>query len=181
MFAVSTRLQWALVLAAAGVLLLVAGVGAILALRGASDSPERAGVSVRQPETRMTQQEMRARFESASQQQPPDPRQEVIATIEEHRAQIEADPDAPETPALFLAMGNLHRRLMNHDEAIWCYQQVLVRYPDWDGRPMAYGLLAACYEEIDDHSNVLRVYMDMMREFPEDSEEHQFARHQLGL
>jgi tetratricopeptide (TPR) repeat protein len=129
----------------------------------------------------MTQEEMRARLATAQAQQPPDPREEMERAIQSHYEKVQQFPDDPEAPALYLAMGNLHRRLFNYEEAIWAYQQIFVRYPDWDGLPMVYGELASCYEESGDHDNMLRIYMEMMRVFPEESREYRFAQGKLGL
>lgn len=176
---IGTKQKWTLMLVLSGILVVAALIGGLVG-RGNAESEE-TGVRVRIPEARMGQQEMRERLNEAQNQQLRDYRRETEQVIEEHYARVQMDPDAPEAPALLLAMGNLHRRLFNYEEAIWCYQQILVRYPDWDGKYMAYGQLATCYEEMGDHSNTLRVYMDIMREFPEESEEHQLARAQLGL
>ena len=176
---ISDKLKWAVALGVGGMLVAVAIVGA-LANRGEAVAA-RPVARLKQSEPRMTQEEMRARLATAQTQQPVDPREDMKRAIQSHQEAVQQRPDDPEAPALYLAMGNLHRRLFNYEEAIWAYQQIFVRYPDWDGLPMVYGELASCYEESGDHDNMLRIYMEMMRVFPEDSREHRFACGKLGL
>ena len=103
-------------------------------------------------------------------------------TIEQHRARIESEPDAPERPALLQAMGNLYRnKLLDFANAAWCYEQIIHNYPVWAGTSMVYGDLATCYENVGDQENATRIYMEMMRVLPETTQEYLYAKDKLGL
>ncbi len=175
------HLKWASMLAVGAVFLIIAMAG-MFADRGAARGVESTRPRVKQQTSRMSQTEMRHRIAEAQQAIPPDTVAETRAVINEHRNKVEVDPDAPDAPALLLAMGNLNfRKLRDYDQAILCYEQILHRYPDWEGISQVYSALATCYEEAGEHEKVHRIYMTMMDVFPEDSEEYYFAADKLGL
>ena len=170
---------WILVLAAS-VLVFVVAVAAMLFREG--DSEEKSRPRARVKQSSMTQREIQARLEKIRNAETPDPAEEARATIEEHRERIENEPDAAERPALLQAMGNLYRhKLLDYENAAWCYEQIILNYPDWAGTSMVYGDLATCYEKMDDPQNAMRIYMEMMRVLPEDSQEYLYAKDKLKL
>ena len=108
-------------------------------------------------------------------------REKTLEVIEGHRTKIEADPQSEDAPAYLKAMANLYgQELGDYDEAIICYERILTAYPDWSGVRGVYPDLARCYERKGDSQGAHQVYREMMRAFPEDSQEHAFARQQLG-
>ena len=108
--------------------------------------------------------------------------EEARRTVEDYRQRIETEPEAEETPALLMAMGNLYQqRLMDYKEAANCYQIYILDYPDAPDLALAYTQLGTCYELLDDGVNANRVYYEMMEHFPEDSQEHLYAKDKLGL
>lgn len=170
---------WIIVLAVS-VFAFVAAVAAMFFREGDSREASRSQVRIKQ--SSMTQREIQARLEKVNNAESPDPVEEARATIEEHRARIENEPDSPERPALLQAMGNLYRhKLLDYENAAWCYEQIILHYPDWAGTAMVYGDLATCYERMDDPQNAMRIYMEMMRVLPEDSQEYLYAKDKLKL
>lgn len=106
----------------------------------------------------------------------PSVREKTMAVIESHRTKIEQNPKGEEAPALLGAMGNLYvQKLGDYDEAIRCYEGILVSYPDSPSARAAYIHLADCYERKGDRENAKRIYARMMERFPEDTQEHQYA------
>jgi len=102
--------------------------------------------------------------------------------IEQHEERFEADADSEDAPALLHAMGNLARhKLGEYEEAAGYYEVILTRYPDWVGIAKVYPQLATCYERMGDGLAAQSVYKRMLKRFPGDSQEYQFARAQLGL
>lgn len=130
----------------------------------------------------MTQQEMQDKMERISSKNDVEPQEDVEQVIESYRERIEADPNDEERPALYQAMGNLYRqKLLDYEKAAWSYQQIILEHPDWNGIPRIYVNLATCYEKMDDYENTRRIYMEMMRVLPDDSQEYLYAKEKLGL
>lgn len=104
------------------------------------------------------------------------------AVIEQHEQRLEANPESEEAPALLHAMGNLARhKLGEYERAAQYYEVLLDEYPDWKAISKVYPQLATCYERMGDELSAQSVYRRMIKRFPEDSQEYQFARAQLGL
>lgn len=172
---------WLLLLTLAGVLIVVAAAGALF-FGEDTPAPVKPRITIKPNQGAMTQQEMQEKMEVARSTPAPDPADEARRTIEQHRARIDAEPNAPERPALLQAMGNLYgQKLMDYENAAWCYEQIILNYPKWEGTPMIYGSLATCYEKTGDQENATRVYMEMMRVLPETTQEYLYAKDKLGL
>jgi len=104
------------------------------------------------------------------------------AVIEQHEQRLEANPESEDAPALLHAMGNLARhKLGEYEQAAQYYEALLEEYPDWKAISKVYPQLATCYERMGDELSAQSVYKRMIKRFPEDSQEYQFARAQLGL
>jgi TolA-binding protein len=103
-------------------------------------------------------------------------RERALETIRKHQERYDANPQADEAPGLLLAAGNLYRqKLGSFEEAAERYEIVA---NDFAGRPEARTALiqlSTCYERLDDRENARRIYRMMMDEFPEDSQEYQYA------
>lgn len=163
-------------------LVLVAAIGALRNSAGEEDTSEQRPIVVRPLRSALSPEEMRQHIRDAESYVPPMPEATVRDAIESHQARIDADPESPDAPGLWVAKGNLYRiKLGDPAQAAYCYEQVLRRYPDYPGRHHIYPELAMCYEMAGDRENLTRIYMDMLNEFPEESEWHLFARIQLGL
>ncbi|NIA14954.1 MAG: tetratricopeptide repeat protein [Nitrospiraceae bacterium] len=108
--------------------------------------------------------------------------EQTRGVIERHQERLEKKPDANESASLLQAMGNLARmKLGEYEEAASYYETVLSTYPDWKGIRRTYTNLAVCYERLGDELRAQSVYKRMMKAFPEDSQEYQFAKSELGL
>jgi len=111
-----------------------------------------------------------------------EPGAESLALNEGYRERIALEPDDPDKPAWLLAMGTLYMtRFENYLEASRCYEEVILLHSDWEGARAAYPLLVECYEALGDHMGMIRVYEQMMEHFPDDTQEHLWAKDQLGL
>ena len=163
--------------------LVVILAGLIAAFRSSDEMAETAPrTTVKLQPGTMSQEEMLARVTQARSAEPIDPGEEALYIIEEYRERLEGGVEEHERPALLQTMGNMYRhKLLDYENAAWCYQQIILHYPDWDGAPHIYADLATCYERLGDHDNVLRTYMEMMRVLPDDSQEYLYAKEKLGL
>ncbi|MBN2309268.1 MAG: tetratricopeptide repeat protein [Candidatus Hydrogenedentes bacterium] len=107
-------------------------------------------------------------------------REKTLKTIEEHKAVIEADPEAEEAPARLNAMASLYsRELGDYKEAARCYEFLLLDYPEWEGLRRVYVHLGLCYERLGDTQSAKQAYRRMMDAFPEESQEYQYAMSKL--
>jgi tetratricopeptide (TPR) repeat protein len=123
-----------------------------------------------------------ARVQAAPKSQTISKEQKTVETIESHLSKVEEEPTGEDAPVLLCAAGNLYRlKLRNIPEAIRQYERCLMEYPDWEGINRVYCNLAACYEQLGDLQNEQWVYKEILKKFPEDSQEYQFAKAQLGL
>jgi len=104
------------------------------------------------------------------------PQEKALNQIAEHEAKVVADPEHEDAPAYLAAMGNLYRqKLVDYEKAEQCYQRLLKDYPDWDGSRVVYMQLATCYERLGKREDALSVYKQMLKVFPDDSQEHAIA------
>ncbi len=102
--------------------------------------------------------------------------------IEYYRSQVEENPQDPNTPAYLSAMGNLYKnRKMDCASAIPYYEKIVIEFPDWEGIRSVFPELATCYETVNDYRGKIWIYEEMMRRFPEDSQEYLYAKSALGL
>lgn len=173
------RRVWVLLFALA-ILVLLISFGTLFTKK--ETKVPRSLIKVKQSYATMSEQELLSRIQAAREKERPDPVEEAEQTIEELRARVDADLDDPERPALLQAMGNLYRHsLMDYENAAWCYQQIVLNYPDYGATPVVYINLADCYEKLGDEEGVQRTYLEMMRVLPQDSREYEYARQMLGL
>lgn len=102
--------------------------------------------------------------------------------IEYYRSQVEKNPQDPNTPAYLSAMGNLYKnRKMDCARAIPYYEKIVIEFPDWQGIKSVFPELATCYETVNDYRGKIWIYEEMMKRFPEDSQEYLYAKSALGL
>jgi len=123
-----------------------------------------------------------ADMENPSEQVPPKDINNPDQLIEYYRSHLEQNPQDPNTPAYLTAMGNLYKiKKMDCARAIPYYERVIIDYPDWEGIKSIYPELASCYEEVNDYKGKIWIHEEMMKRFPEDSQEYLFAKKALGL
>lgn len=107
-------------------------------------------------------------------------REKAIETIRAHRARIDEDPSSEDAPALLAAIGNLNlQKVGDYEEAARNYELLLLDYPDWQNNRNVYLQLATCYEKLSDPARIRRIYTKIMNEFPEESQEYQYAQARL--
>ena len=118
----------------------------------------------------------RESLEALEQATRPDEQARARRQIEEYQQTIEAEPEAENTPAYLMAMGNLYRqRLSDLESAATCYERIILEFPDAEEARLAFIQLEACYLTLEDTTGLRWVYTKMLEAFPEDSQEHQYA------
>ncbi len=177
-FAGVVRQEWRLALifawAVAGV-----GLGVYKAFVGGADAAVATRVSTRvstlNPNTVMGETQMREVLLTVPAPPPPTVHEEKLGAVGRHRARYDANPEDPDAEALLRAMGNLYKQTGDFQNAAWAYQQLLKKFPQSRGRTAVYVELAGCFEQLTDGDNLTRLYLDMMKVFPKDSDEYKFA------
>lgn len=112
----------------------------------------------------------------------PTPEQRAENYIDQYKREIAEGLDADKTALNLRRIGNLYfGELQNYAEAAKHYEEVLARFPDWEGNKDVYINLAACYERLGNRDLEKWTYERILQRFPEDSQEHLFARQKLGL
>ncbi len=102
--------------------------------------------------------------------------------IAEHEQKFDADPKSADAPAYLSAMGNLYRqKLSDYEQAASCFERLINEYPDDPSVRDSYLQLLVCYERLGDQENRRRVLRQLMEKYPAESQEHQFAAHELGI
>ena len=103
-------------------------------------------------------------------------REEALAQIEAHRQAVDRDPESEDAAVRLHAMGNLYRqKLVDYEQAAQCYEQLLAYHPDSAYKRATYVQLLTCYDRLGDSTNRDRISRRIMDEFPEDSQEYEFA------
>ena len=159
-------------------LVLVVALAAVKFLVGAGDAPGTAsGPGAGERPTMPTAPENLDALQAAT---TPDQQEETRTQIEEYRKKIAEEPKAEDTPAYLMAMGNLYRqKLEDYDEAITCYERIILDFPESTERRPAFLQLEACYLALEDRTGLKWLYEKMVEEFPEDSQEYKYAAQQL--
>ena len=173
--------KWFLALSVSVVLIGVALIGAISSSGGEGDNSPPKKVVLRPTTSPLKPEKIREHLEAAQSYEPPNPIQKVKDTIESHRARVEEAPDDPESPVLLEAMGNLYSlKLNDYGMAAYCYEQLLLKYPDFN-KGGAYIGMITCYEKMGDTERAARTCNEMLKEFPEDSLEYKWATEKINL
>lgn len=134
-------------------------------------------------------QQAKAKQEEAIQQAAPTDQmitpsnaEQAAVTIAAHQQKLDADPKSPDAPGYLNAMANLAlTRQLDYKTAAQYYERLIAEYPEFPGLGQVYIQLSVCYERLGDQQHVRWVYQQMMEKFPADSQEHLFAKAQLGL
>ncbi len=103
-------------------------------------------------------------------------------TINYYKAFLEKNPNHPDTPAILTAIGNLYlNKKMDYKTAASYFEQVIINYSNWEGARSVYTLLSICYDQLNDYRGKIWLYQEIMKNFPPESQEYQFAKKELGL
>ncbi len=103
-------------------------------------------------------------------------REEALAQIQAHRQAVDRDPESDDAAVHLQAMGNLYRqKLVDYEQAAQCYEELLTYHPDAEYKRVTYVQLLTCYDRLGDITNRDRICRRIMDEFPEDSQEYEFA------
>ncbi len=109
------------------------------------------------------------------------PSERALETIQQHQADLQADPKSEMAPSLLLSIGNLYmQKLQDYPQAIESYERIIVEHPQWDAIQKAYVQLGIAYEKAGNVEKARSVYTEMMKRFAQDSVEYQYAKRQLG-
>ena len=109
-------------------------------------------------------------------------KEKAVKIIEGHQAKFEEDPEGKDAPAYLLAMGTLCcQKLRDYERAAEYYQLLLLDYPDWEMVRPVYIQLATCYERAERPGDAERIFREMLKVFPEDTNEYEYANYRLGL
>lgn len=112
---------------------------------------------------------------------PYDPKNPDV-TINYYKAFLEKNPNHPDTPAILSALGNLYlSKKVDYETAASYFERIIIEYPDWEGAKGLYSLLSLCYDQLNDSHSKIWLYQEMMKRFPPESQEYQFAKQELGL
>lgn len=164
-----------------GAVVLIA-LGIVGAIWGKTSSVEALEAQKTTSKTLNTTPTLTADMEEPSVNEPPKDLNNPDQLIEHYRSQLEQNPQNPDTPAYLSAIGNLYKiKKMDCANAIPYYERVIIDYPDWEGIKSIYPELASCYEELNDYKGKIWIHEEMMKRFPEDSQEYLFAKTALGL
>lgn len=167
------RKNWYLIAALAVIAAFVLVKLLINSGEGASTPPDRnAGPKASGPSTQET-------LEALQKVTQPDEQAKAHTQIEDYQQKIEANPEDEETPAYLIAMGNLYRqKLGDYENAIRCYERIIINFPESEQRRQAFLQLEACYLKLEDRTGLKWLYDKMVEAFPEDSQEYQYAQEQ---
>lgn len=157
-------------------------LGVVGAIWGKTSSVEASWTQKATSKTLNTVPTLTADTEKSSVNEPPKDLNHPEQLIEHYRSQLEQNPQDPNTPAYLTAIGNLYKiKKMDCANAIPYYERVIIDYPDWEGIKSIYPELVSCYEEVNDYKGKIWIHEEMMKRFPEDSQEYLFAKKELGL
>ena len=111
----------------------------------------------------------------------PTVKDEALEIIAEYEKKLYAEEPPEDKAALIFATGNLYRqKLRDYTKAAEYYRWILQDYPDSEMASTAYVQLITCYEQLGDTQSASDVHYEIMKRYPEDSQEHQFAKSKLG-
>jgi len=103
------------------------------------------------------------------------------AMVADYDKKVVDDPASADAPGYLAAMGNLNlTRLGKYAEAARCYERLLKEYPAWEGINAIYPQLISAYDLAGEHLALLKLLEEMMRQFPPESAEHQYAAARLA-
>ena len=175
------NVKWAAVLGVCCIVLIVAIVGALTRDRETvEEARERRPPTVR-PQNPRPVGTRADEFENVAPPPPTDPHASTRASIADLRERINADPESPEAGGWWQAKGNLYTRLGEFGHAARCYEHFLRWHEDSPLRLQVYPELVTAYERAGDRENRVRILLEMLEVFPERTEQHLWARVELGL
>ena len=161
--------------------LLGTGLGLFKAFNGGVAAAATTAVSGFAPNTVMSQDRMREMLFAPPAGPPPTFQERKQEAVAGHRARYESNPTAPDAETLLRAMGNLYKQTGDTRNAAWAYQTLLARFPDSAGRTAVLMELAGCYELLGERENLTRLYLDVLKAFPQSSNEYRYAEASLKM
>ena len=107
--------------------------------------------------------------------------EEKQKAVARHRTRYDSNPNDPDAETLLRAMGNLYKQTGDTKNAAWAYQTLLLRFPDGADTTSVRMELAGCYELLGERENLTGLYLEMMKTFPQDSNEYKYAQASLNM
>ena len=170
--ATGIRKYWLLIVIAGVVGLAVLGK----VLIGSSNPPPIRAVDPRQPLLVELDKPL-----PTSQPKRPTAKEEALEIIADYEKKLDAEEPPEDKPALIFATGNLYRqKLRDYAKAAEYYRWILQDYPDSTVASTAYVQLVTCYEQLGDTQSASDLHYEIMKRYPKDSQEYQFAKSKLG-
>ena len=110
-----------------------------------------------------------------------DPKAEAEQHIERYLQAVSDDPAGKDVPLYLRRIGNLYLSQMNDPQkAVEFYEDLLLRFPKWDGNDKVYLNVASCYIKLRDPLKERQTYEKMLKYFDEGSAGHDYALEKLG-
>ena len=106
----------------------------------------------------------------------------LSAAVQRYEYELRYNRGSSDTPKNLFRLANLyHSRVRNFERAALYYEALLQEFPSYFANENVYPKLAECYMRQGDTALERQTYRRMLDFYPEDSEEHAFARMRLGL
>lgn len=108
-------------------------------------------------------------------------REEAQSDLATHLEALEKELPPDERAARLCALGNLYQqKKQDYATAAGYYELLIEEFPEWPGISTAFHQLITCYTRLEDQQSLRLLYREMIRIFPEESTEYQYAEAALA-